>query len=96
MQIIYYTELINDFSSSCCDCTLLAEKLINNFLGFTPDGSMINLNTLPILLSNVLKIHSEKEIRFNLTTLNNGNFNLTFDVVKQRKSQKKGGNQNDL
>jgi len=80
---ISWKEINNDFSSSYCDDNhqKIVEEIIESFLGFKPDGSMVNLNTFPILLDNVLNVFEKESVKLEKKKLDNGCFMLKMKVV---------------
>ena len=88
-RIITWEQIKEDFSSSYCDniYEIVANEMIEDFLGLKPDGSMINLSTFKILLDNVLCIYDKDSIVFNKKDSENGNYRLEIEIIpigKQR------------
>jgi len=81
-----YSDLIEDFSTSYSDGKNFdrAEKLIDEYLntkGMIKDGNMVNLSTLPILLSNVLDIYSEARLAFHISFLNDKEYIIKISIL---------------
>ena len=65
-NIITMDELAESFSSSYTDGTGYkeAEAMIEEFLGDSPDGSMINYSSLRIFVANLLGVYVPSQIKF--------------------------------
>ena len=64
-KIIEHFELEREFSSSLYDGSNYetALEMIEKCNEAKPDGNMLNLNTLPILLANVLDVYNKNVIK---------------------------------
>jgi len=82
-RVISWKELSEDFSTSCCDGEnqKVVNEMIENFLGFEPDGSMTNLSGFKIMLDNVLDVFDKKFIVLDKTDFVNGNYMLKMKIV---------------
>ncbi len=71
--MVSFNDLLESFSSSQTKDTTRANELIKEYLdtkGITMDGYMLNLSTLPILLSNVLTKYKEAQVMYHISYQN--------------------------
>jgi hypothetical protein len=81
--MVSFYELQENFSSSQAKDTLRANELIKEYLdtkGITMDGNMINLSTLPILLSNVLSKYKETQIMYHISYQNDTEYIVKISI----------------
>jgi len=82
-RVISWKELNEDFSTSYCDGKnqKIVNEMIKNFLGFEPDGAMVNLSGFKIMLDNVLDVFDKRFIVLDKTDYPNGNYMLKMKVT---------------
>lgn len=83
---IAYKDLCEDFSSSYTDgknydkAVMMIEEYLST-KGMKRDGYMINLSTLPILLSNVLDVYREEQIAFHIAHQNTKEYLVKISIL---------------
>lgn len=81
-RIISWEQINEDFSSSYCKNRNEAcvNNMIKDFLGFKPDGSMLNLSMFKILLDNVLEVYDPDSVHLIKKVYSNGEYFLKMKL----------------
>ena len=83
-RVIPMEELTEDFSMSYNDGLGYKEavSMIEDFIGAKPDGDMLNLSTLPILVANILGVYPASMIKFKKVDKDSGEYFIKVEVHK--------------